>query len=133
MTRNLGARVQLIGDDLFTTNIKRLERGIRAGIANAVLVKMNQIGTLTETIEVIERGRAAGYATVVSARSGETEDSLLADFAVGTGAGQIKVGSLAQSERLSKYNQLLRIEEELGSHAYFAGPSALSLWSARGR
>ncbi len=131
LTLRLGARVQLIGDDLFTTNIERLERGIGAGVANAVLVKMNQIGTLTETIEVIERGRAAGYATVVSARSGETEDSLLADFAVGTGAGQIKVGSLAQSERLSKYNQLLRIEEELGPHAHFAGPGALSVWSAR--
>ena len=91
---------------------------------------MNQIGTLTETIDVIERGRAGGYATVVSARSGETEDSFLADFAVGTCAGQIKIGSLAQSERLSKYNQLLRIEEELGSQARFAGAGALSSRSA---
>ncbi len=131
LTRSLGARVQLIGDDLFTTNIERLERGIGAGVANAVLVKMNQIGTLTETIDVMERGRAAGYRTVVSARSGETEDSLLADLAVGTRAGQIKIGSLAQSERLSKYNQLLRIEEELGSSACFAGSSTLSPWTER--
>ncbi len=125
-TRSLGQRVQLVGDDLFTTNLQRLERGISEGVANAVLVKMNQIGTLTETIEVIERARSAGYATVVSGRSGETEDSFLADFAVGTRAGQIKIGSLAQSERLSKYNQLLRIEEELGSRARFAGVAAIS-------
>ena len=124
LTRSLGARVQLIGDDLFTTNIERLERGIGAGVANAVLVKMNQIGTLTETIEVMERGRAADYTTIVSARSGETEDSLLADFAVGTCAGQIKIGSLAQSERLSKYNQLLRIEEELDASAAYPGLAA---------
>jgi len=125
-TRSLGQRVQLIGDDLFTTNLQRLERGISEGVANAVLVKMNQIGTLTETIAVIERARSAGYATVVSGRSGETEDSLLADLAVGTRAGQIKIGSLAQSERLAKYNQLLRIEEELGPRARFAGVVAFS-------
>ena len=104
----------------------RLERGIEAGVANAVLVKMNQIGTLTETIAVIEQARRAGYATVVSARSGETEDPFIADLAVATGAGQIKIGSLAQSERLAKYNQLLRIEEELGPEAGFAGASALA-------
>jgi enolase len=132
LTRSLGRRVQLVGDDLFATNIKRVGRGISSGVANAVLVKMNQIGTLTETVEVIEQARAAGYATVVSARSGETEDSFLADFAVGTCAGQIKIGSLAQSERLSKYNQLLRIEEELGSQARFAGAGALSRWTHHG-
>ena len=121
LTRRLGGKVQLIGDDLFATNLARLERGIEAGVANAVLVKMNQVGTLTETIAVIERARGAGYATVVSARSGETEDSFIADLAVATGAGQIKIGSLAQSERLAKYNQLLRIEEELGPEAAFSG------------
>jgi enolase len=126
LTQRLGHRVQLVGDDLFTTNGARLERGIEAGVANAVLVKMNQIGTLTETIDVVERARAVGYATVVSARSGETEDAFLADLAVGTAAGQIKIGSLAQSERLAKYNQLLRIEEELGRDAPFVGANALA-------
>ena len=126
LTRRLGERVQLLGDDLFTTDPERLERGIEAGVANAVLVKMNQIGTLTETIAVIERARRAGYATVVSARSGETEDPFIADLAVATGAGQIKIGSLAQSERLAKYNQLLRIEEELGPDAVYAGAGALA-------
>ncbi len=125
LSNRLGGRLQLLGDDLFTTDLARLERGIAAGVANAVLVKMNQIGTLTETIAVIERARRAGYATVVSARSGETEDSFIADLAVGTCAGQIKIGSLAQSERLAKYNQLLRIEEELGPDAVFAGAGAL--------
>jgi enolase len=125
LSSRLGGRLQLLGDDLFTTDLARLERGIAAGVANAVLVKMNQIGTLTETIAVIERARGAGYATVVSARSGETEDSFIADLAVGTCAGQIKIGSLAQSERLAKYNQLLRIEEELGPDAVFAGAGAL--------
>jgi len=126
LTQRLGHRVQVLGDDLFSTNRARLERGIEAGVANAVLVKMNQIGTVTETIDVLERARAAGYATVVSARSGETEDAFLADLAVGTAAGQIKIGSLAQSERLSKYNQLLRIEEELGPEAPFVGACALA-------
>jgi enolase len=125
LTRRLGARVQLVGDDLFATALARLERGVEAGVANAVLVKMNQVGTLTETIALIERARSAGYATVVSARSGETEDSFIADLAVATGAGQIKIGSLAQSERLAKYNQLLRIEEELGPDAVFAGTAVL--------
>ena len=117
LTARLGDAVQLIGDDLFTTNIDRLERGIAEGCANAVLVKVNQIGTLTETLDVIDRCRQVGYRTVVSARSGETEDSSMADIAVATGAGQIKVGSLQQSERLAKYNQLLRIEEALGAEA----------------
>ncbi len=125
LSERLGHRVQLLGDDLFTTNSARLARGVAEGVANAVLVKMNQIGTITETLDVIAQARAAGYAVVVSARSGETEDDFIADLAVGASAGQIKVGSLAQSERLAKYNQLLRIEEELGSRASFAGRSSL--------
>jgi enolase len=125
LTARLGDRLQIIGDDLFTTNPERVERGVRERAANAVLVKMNQIGTLSETLDVVDRGRAAGLRLVVSARSGETEDSALADLAVGTRAGQIKVGSVAQSERLAKYNQLLRIEEELGDDARFAGRAAL--------
>jgi enolase len=112
LTDRLGRRVQIVGDDLFTTNPERLSRGIATGAANAVLVKMNQIGTVTETLEVIEMARAAGYRIIVSARSGETEDTTMADLAVATGAGQIKVGSVNQSERLAKYNQLLRIERE---------------------
>lgn len=117
LTRRLGHRVQLLGDDLFATRSARLTRGIEECAANAVLVKMNQIGTLTETLDVIAQARAADYATVVSARSGETEDPFLADLAVGASAGQIKIGSLAQSDRLAKYNQLLRIAEELGTDA----------------
>jgi enolase len=113
LTSALGNRVQLIGDDLFVTNPERLHRGVSAGIANAVLVKLNQIGTLTETLEVIALARSAGYRAVISARSGETEDSTMADLAVATGAGQIKIGSVARSERLAKYNQLLRIEEAM--------------------
>jgi enolase len=110
LTSALGASVQLIGDDLFVTNPARLERGIRERAANAVLVKMNQIGTLTETFEVIDRAREAGFRAVISARSGETEDDFLADLAVASGAGQIKVGSITRSERLAKYNRLLEIE-----------------------
>src|SRR6266852_1850469 len=111
LTEALGARVQLVGDDLFTTNLERLDRGIHEGVANAVLVKMNQIGTLTETFAVIDRARAAGYRAVISARSGETEDAFLADLAVASGAGQIKVGSITRSERLAKYNRLLEIDK----------------------
>lgn len=111
ITRVLGSRVRLVGDDLFATNLARLDRGIREGAANAVLVKMNQIGTLTETFRVIDRAREAGYGAVISARSGETEDSFLADLAVASGAGQIKVGSVTRSERLAKYNRLLEIEK----------------------
>jgi enolase len=114
LTAALGARVQLIGDDLFATNPARLDRGIRERAANAVLVKMNQIGTLTETFEVIDRARAAGFRAVISARSGETEDDFLADLAVASGAGQIKVGSITRSERLAKYNRLLEIESAGG-------------------
>jgi enolase len=120
LTDTLGPRVQLIGDDLFATNPERLRRGISAGVANSILIKVNQIGTLTETLEVIALARSAGYRPVVSARSGETEDSTIADLAVATGAGQIKVGSVARSERLAKYNQLLRIDEEMGPDAPFA-------------
>jgi enolase len=120
LTDALGSRVQLIGDDLFVTNAERLRRGITEGVANSVLVKVNQAGTLTETLEVMRLARAAGYRTVISARSGETEDSTIADLAVATGAGQIKIGSVARGERLAKYNQLLRIEEELGEGAPFA-------------
>jgi enolase len=114
LTAALGNRVQLVGDDLFVTNRQRLERGIQAGVANAVLVKMNQIGTLSETFEVIGMAREAGYAAVISARSGETEDSFLADLAVASGAGQIKIGSITRSERLAKYNRLLEIEADEG-------------------
>ncbi|MFA7667546.1 MAG: phosphopyruvate hydratase [Burkholderiaceae bacterium] len=114
LTRALGDRVQLVGDDLFTTHPQRVARGVTQGIANGVLIKLNQNGTLTGTLEVIRQARAAGYAQIVSARSGETEDPFIADLAVGTGAGQIKIGSLRCGERLAKYNQLLRIEEESG-------------------
>ena len=118
LTARLGSRMQLIGDDLFATNPERLERGIREEAANAVLVKMNQIGTLTETFQVVDRAREAGYRAVISARSGETEDDFLADLAVATGAGQIKVGSVTRSERLAKYNRLLAIEAGPGAPPY---------------
>ncbi|HZP81850.1 MAG TPA: phosphopyruvate hydratase [Chthonomonadaceae bacterium] len=126
LTARLGKTTQLIGDDLFTTNPERLRRGIESKVGNAILVKMNQIGTLTETLEVVKLAKQAGYRTIISARSGETEDSSLADLAVATNAGQIKIGSLSQSERLAKYNQLLRIEEALGDKAVFAGREALA-------
>jgi enolase len=119
LTELVGKKVQLIGDDLFVTNLARLQRGIESSVANAVLVKLNQVGTLTETLAVIRAARAAGYRTVISARSGETEDTTIADLAVATVAGQIKIGSVARSERLAKYNQLLRIEEQMGANAKF--------------
>ncbi len=119
LTERLGARCQLIGDDLFVTHVDRLRQGIHAGVANAVLVKMNQVGTLTETLEVVELARRHDYRTILSARSGETEDDSLADLAVATGSGQIKIGSVTRSERLAKYNRLLRIEQELGSRARY--------------
>jgi enolase len=125
LTTRLGKRVQLIGDDLFVTNQERLQRGIDAKVANSILIKVNQIGTLTETLAVVEQARAAGYRCVISARSGETEDTTIADLAVATAAGQIKIGSVARSERLAKYNQLLRIEEQMGADAPFAGWQAL--------
>jgi enolase len=121
LTVALGSKVQLIGDDLFVTNLERLKRGIAEGVANSILIKPNQIGTLTETLEVVALAQSAGFRPVISARSGETEDSTIADLAVATGAGQIKIGSVARSERLAKYNQLLRIEEEMGEEARFAG------------
>jgi len=121
LTQALGKSTQLIGDDLFVTNPERLKLGIEKKVANSVLVKVNQIGTLTETFQVIDIARAAGYRPVISARSGETEDSTIADLAVATGAGQIKIGSVARGERLAKYNQLLRIEEELPGPDHFAG------------
>lgn len=120
LTESLGRRVQLIGDDLFVTNQARLKQGIDQKVANCVLIKVNQIGTLTETLAVIEQARAAGYRCVISARSGETEDTTIADLAVATSVGQIKIGSIARSERLAKYNQLLRIEEQMGPNAPFA-------------
>jgi len=126
LTETFGSRLQLLGDDLFATNPQRLQRGIEQKVANAILVKVNQIGTLSETLDVIHLAKSAGYRTVVSARSGETEDSFLADLAVGTAAGQIKVGSVTRSSRLSKWNQLLRIEEELGVETY-VGVSAPEL------
>ena len=121
VTRRIGRRVQLIGDDLFVTNTERLRRGISAGVANAILIKVNQIGTLTETLQAIALARKAGYGVVISHRSGETEDVTIADLAVATGAGQIKTGAPSRSERVGKYNQLLRIEEELGTSAVFKG------------
>ena len=119
MTEYIGADIQIIGDDLFTTNVDRIKKGIEESTANAVLVKLNQIGTVSETLEVIDLAKKEGLATVVSARSGETEDTTIADLAVATGAGQIKIGSLTRSERLAKYNQLLRIEDQLGSEAKY--------------
>lgn len=127
LTERLGGRLQLVGDDLFVTNVERLRRGIQAGAANAVLIKVNQIGTLTETLLTMETAAAAGYRNIVSHRSGETEDVTIADLAVATRAGQIKAGAPSRSERVAKYNQLLRIEEQLGESAQYAG------WAAFGR
>lgn len=122
LTTTLGGHVQLVGDDLFVTNPSILAEGIEEGLANSILIKLNQIGTVTETLDTIEMAKEAGYTTVISHRSGETEDSFIADLAVGVNAGQIKSGSLSRSDRLAKYNQLLRIEEELGEDAEFFGP-----------
>jgi enolase len=127
LTERLGERIQLVGDDLFVTNVDRLGRGIEAGIANAVLVKVNQIGTLTETLQCIELARSSSYGVVISHRSGETEDTFIADLAVATGAGQIKTGSASRSDRVAKYNQLLRIAEELGDLAHYPGRDLYSL------
>ena len=124
LTERLGRREQLVGDDLFVTNVERFRRGIESGVANAILVKVNQIGTLTETLEAIELARANGYAAVMSHRSGETEDTTIADLAVATGVGQIKTGAPSRSDRVAKYNQLLRIEEQLGDEAVYPGWSA---------
>jgi enolase len=125
LTERIGGKVQLVGDDLFVTNVARLRDGIRQGLANSILIKVNQIGTLTETLAAVHAAHRAGYSAVMSHRSGETEDATIADLAVATGCGQIKTGSLARSDRTAKYNQLLRIEEELGPQATYAGTSAL--------
>ncbi len=121
LTKKLGDKVQLVGDDLFVTNTTRLQRGIDEGIANSILIKVNQIGSLTETIEAIELARRAGYSSISSHRSGETEDSTIADLAVGLSTGQIKTGSASRTDRIAKYNQLLRIEESLGDTALYGG------------
>jgi enolase len=121
LTKKLGQKVQLVGDDLFVTNVARLQEGIRRGIANSILIKVNQIGTLTETIDAIELARRSGYTSVTSHRSGETEDTTIADLAVALGTGQIKTGSASRTDRVCKYNQLLRIEEALGSTAQYGG------------
>jgi enolase len=125
LTKAMGDDTQLVGDDIFVTNPSIFAKGIERGIANAILVKVNQIGTLTETLETIEMAKRAGYRSVISHRSGETEDSTIADLAVATNAGQIKTGSASRSERMAKYNQLLRIEEELGDAAVFAGTMSI--------
>jgi len=123
LTDRLGDSVQLVGDDLFVTNTERLKRGIDSGVANSILIKVNQIGTLTETLEAVRIAREAGYTSVMSHRSGETEDVTIADLAVATGCGQIKTGAPSRSDRVAKYNQLLRIEEQLGADATYPGRS----------
>jgi enolase len=130
LTTELGERLQLVGDDLFVTNVTRIERGVREGIANAVLIKVNQIGTLSETIAAIELAQRSGYATVMSHRSGETEDTTIADLAVALGTGQIKTGSLSRSERNAKYNRLMEIELELGVGAHYPGRDAFPRFRA---
>ncbi len=124
MTEKLGHKIQIVGDDLFVTNTERLKQGIETGTANSILIKVNQIGTLTETFDAIEMAKKAGYTAVVSHRSGETEDTTIADIVVGLNAGQIKTGSLSRTDRIAKYNQLLRIEEMLGDVAEYAGMDA---------
>jgi enolase len=125
LTAELGDRIQLVGDDLFVTNTNRLERGIKEDVANSILIKVNQIGTLTETIEAVNMATRHGYTSVMSHRSGETEDVTIADLAVALNTGQIKTGSASRSDRIAKYNQLLRIEEELADTGYFPGPDLL--------
>ncbi len=126
MTDKMGSRIQLVGDDLFVTNVKRLQRGIEEGVGNSILIKVNQIGTVTETLDAIELGRRYGYTSIISHRSGESEDTFIADLAVATGVGQIKTGSASRTDRIAKYNQLLRIEEELGAGAIFLGLESLN-------
>jgi enolase len=126
LTDKVGSKIQLVGDDLFVTNVTRLKRGIEEGVGNSILIKLNQIGTVTETFEAIELGRRYGYTSIISHRSGETEDTFIADLAVATGAGQIKTGSASRTDRIAKYNQLLRIEEELGQGANFLGLESLN-------
>ena len=124
LTKTLGSRVQLVGDDLFVTNTQRVEKGLELGVANAVLIKLNQIGTLTETLDTIQKANRAGYTAVVSHRSGETEDTTIADLVVGMNAGQIKTGAPSRTDRVAIYHQLLRIEEELGEVAQYLGKKA---------
>jgi enolase len=124
LTDKVGSKVQIVGDDLFVTNTKRLEKGIKLGVANSILIKLNQIGTLSETLDTIEMAKRAGYTAVVSHRSGETEDTTIADIVVGVNAGQIKTGAPSRTDRVAKYNQLLRIEEDLGSEAKYPGLNA---------
>ena len=127
LTEKIGSKIQLVGDDLFVTNTEILQKGIDRGVANSILIKVNQIGTLSETLAAINMAHAANYTAVVSHRSGETEDVTIADLAVATGAGQIKTGSLSRSDRVAKYNQLIRIEEELGAAAKYPGMAAYNL------
>jgi enolase len=127
MTDKLGKKIQIVGDDLFVTNIERLAMGIEKGIANSILIKLNQIGTVSETIDAVNLAKKAGYTSIISHRSGETEDTTIADFAAGTGAGQIKTGSLSRTDRVAKYNQLLRIEEQLGKKAIYPGKKAFTV------
>jgi enolase len=126
LTAAIGSKCQLVGDDLFVTNTERLMRGIREGVANSILIKVNQIGTLSETLDAVEMAHKAGYTSVISHRSGETEDTTISDIAVATGAGQIKTGSLSRSDRIAKYNRLMAIEEELGSAAKYPGKAAFA-------
>jgi enolase len=126
LTREVGTKIQLVGDDLFVTNVQFLQKGIERDVANSILIKVNQIGTVSETLDAIDLARRNGYASVISHRSGETEDTFIADLAVATGAGQIKTGSASRTDRIAKYNQLLRIQEELGSTARFLGIKALN-------
>ena len=126
LTEKLGNKIQLVGDDLFVTNTKRLAKGIEMGVANSILIKVNQIGTLTETFEAIEMAKRAGYTAVVSHRSGETEDTTIADIVVGTNAGQIKTGSASRTDRIAKYNQLIRIEDDLNGRGQFPGVSVFA-------
>jgi enolase len=131
LTERIGDRVQLVGDDLFVTNSERLARGIQSGVANSILVKVNQIGTLTETLEAVELAHRSAYTAVMSHRSGESEDATISDLAVATNCGQIKTGAPARSDRVAKYNQLLRIEEDLDEAAEFRGAAALARRGAR--
>jgi enolase len=126
LTKEVGSKIQLVGDDLFVTNVERLQQGIDKGVANSILIKVNQIGSVSETLDAIELARRNGYTSVISHRSGESEDTFIADLAVATGAGQIKTGSASRTDRIAKYNQLLRIEEQLGAAARFLGIKALN-------
>ncbi len=131
LTQRLGSRIQIVGDDIFVTNTKRLKEGIEKGVANSILIKLNQIGTVTETLQAIDMAHRAGYTAVISHRSGETEDTIIAELAVATGTGMIKTGSLSRSERVAKYNELLRIEEELGEVAVYPGREVFHRWKGR--